>query len=85
MNQPNASPRRIAVALGIAMAAGLMGCVGYVGDPGVGVAVVAPGPVEFWGGPVGWGHRGGDRDYGRRGGESRGAAHPARHGDDRRR
>jgi hypothetical protein len=75
MRKPNATAVSIATGLGVAVIASMMGCVGYVGDPGVSVGVVAPGPVEFWGGPGGQWGRGDVRGYSQRGAASRGAAH----------
>jgi hypothetical protein len=63
------------IGLGIALLAGLMGCMGYV-DAGYGSAVVVPGPdVYLFGGGY---ERGRDvRDYSHRGSVSRAVAHPA--------
>jgi hypothetical protein len=69
---------RIKMGLGIALLAGLMGCVGYV-DGGYGGAVVVPGPdVYFYGGGYERGHD--VRAYSHRGVESRAVAHPASRG-----
>ncbi len=60
-----------AIVLCVALLAASIGCVGYVGDGGGGVAVV--GPDVFWGGPYERGvvvH-----DYAHRGAVSRGFAH----------
>lgn len=63
------------IGLGLALMAGLTGCVGYVDGGYVGPVVVAEPEVYFYGG---FDERGRDvHDYGRRGFESRGAAHPA--------
>jgi hypothetical protein len=75
----------IKIALGMALLAVLMGCVGvgYV-DGGYGPTVVVPGPdVYFYGGIH---ERGRDaRDYSHRGFESRAAAHSVRRGHGERR
>jgi hypothetical protein len=74
---------QIKIALGIALLACLMGCVGYV-DGGYGGTVVVPGPpVLLFGGGY---ERGRDvHEYSRRGVESRVAVRPARGGEERRR
>ena len=74
-NKANGPVDRIKIGLGIAVLAGLTGCVGYVdGGYGGGVVVAEP-DVYFFGGGY---DRGRDvHDYSRRGGESRAAAHPA--------
>ena len=60
----------IRIALGMLVLVGLTGCIGVVDGRGHG-AVFVPGPeVTFYGGGYEHGHE--DRDYGRRGGESRG-------------
>src|SRR5579872_2960148 len=64
---------QIKIALGVALLACLMGCVGYV-DGGYGGTVVVPGPpVLLFGGGYERGHE--VHEYSRRGFESRGAAH----------
>lgn len=74
MNKVNSPVDQIKIALGIAVLASLMGCVGYL-DGGYGGAVVVPGPdVYLFGGSY---ERGRDvRDYSHRGVESRAVAHP---------
>lgn len=84
MNKQISPARGFQIVLGIALLAGLGGCVGFV-DGGYGGAVIVPGPpdVFFWGGGY---ERGRDvRDYGHRGFESRGSAHPGGGGHDGRR
>ena len=79
MNTTRGLAGRITVALGIALLAALTGCLGFVGDGGdggyYGGEVVVPGPeLYLFGGGF---DRGRDaHDYGRRGHESRAAAHP---------
>jgi hypothetical protein len=77
MNKMKSPVNRIKTALGIALAAVLTGCVGYV-DGGYGGAVIVPEPdVYVFGGGY---ERGRDvHDFSRRGSESRAVAHPAAH------
>jgi hypothetical protein len=80
MNKTNGPIGRIKMALGIALLAALMGCVGYVdggygGGYGGAVVVTEPDVYVFGGGYY---ERGRDvRDYSHRGSESRAVAHPA--------
>jgi hypothetical protein len=72
----NGPVQQIKIGLGMALLAGVIGCVGYV-DGGYGGAVIVPGPPEigFYGGP----YFEGGRDvhvYSNRGHESRAVAHP---------
>jgi len=73
-NKANGPVDRIKIGLGIAVLAGLTGCVGYVdGGYGGGVVVAEPDVYLFGGGY----DRGRDvHDYSHRGSESRAAAHP---------
>src|ERR1035438_246325 len=77
-NLPNGPLDRIKIGLGIALLAGLTGCVGYVdggyyGDYYGGPAMVSGPDMYFYGGGYERGHD--VRAYSHRGGESRAVAH----------
>jgi hypothetical protein len=86
-NKQSGTVDRIIIGTATALLTTVVGCVGYVGGGGgydAGVIVPVPGPpdVVLFGGGF---ERGRDvHEYSRRGGESRGRAHVAAHGPERR-
>ncbi len=82
MKQANKLTDQLRIGFGVLVAAGLTGCVGYVGGGYGGAVVVAPGPdLYLFGGGYERGHD--VHEYSRRGAESHAVAHPA-HGREER-